>query len=82
MLRNLFGAGFALFANKMYDGLGTPWATTFLGFVALAMGILPLVLYKYGARLRAASRFHVSLTTTDLKHVALSKRLDREKVEV
>ncbi len=34
MLRSLFGAGFAIFATDMYDTLGTPWATSLLGFVA------------------------------------------------
>jgi MFS family permease len=64
MLRCLFGAGFAMFATDMYEKLGTPWATSILGFVALAMGILPLVFYKYGAKLRAASKFHLSVTNT------------------
>ena len=62
MLRCLFGAGFALFATDMYEELGTPWATSILGFVALAMGILPFIFYRYGARLRAASKFHISVT--------------------
>jgi len=61
MLRCLFGAGFAMFATDMYEKLGTPWATSILGFVALAMGILPLVFYRYGAKLRAVSKFHVSI---------------------
>lgn len=64
MLRCLFGAGFALFANEMYAEMGTPWATTLLGFVALAMAVLPWALYKYGASLRAASKFHVGVTNT------------------
>ncbi|KAF2719792.1 MFS general substrate transporter [Polychaeton citri CBS 116435] len=63
MLRCLFGAGFALFANTMYEKMGTPWATSTLGFIALVMGIMPLVFYRYGARLRAASKFHISVTT-------------------
>ena len=64
MLRCLFGAGFAVFAADMYEKLGAPWATSILGFVALALGILPLVSYRYGARLRAVSTFHISVTTT------------------
>lgn len=62
MLRCLFGAGFAVFAVDMYEKLGTPWATSIVGFVSLAMGILPLVFYRYGASLRARSKFHVSVT--------------------
>ena len=60
MLRSLFGAAFALFASDLYDGLGTPWATTLLGFVALALAPMPLVLWKSGAWLRNRSPFHQS----------------------
>ena len=62
MLRCMFGAGFAIFATDMYEKMGAPWATSTLGFVALAMGIMPLVFYRYGARLRAVSKFHVKVT--------------------
>jgi len=61
MLRTLFGAGFAMFATQMYEQLGTPWATSILGFVAFALGILPWMFYRYGAKLRAASKFHVQI---------------------
>lgn len=61
-LRSMFGAGFAMFATQMYEKLGTPWATSILGFIALAMGILPLVFYRYGAKLRAMSKFHLKVT--------------------
>ena len=64
MLRSLFGAGFAVFAADMYEALGAPWATSLLGFVALAMGLFPLLFYLYGPRLRAASRFHLQATQT------------------
>ena len=58
VLRSLFGAGFPLFATAMYDKLGAPWATTLLGFLALAMAPLPWVFYHFGPRLRAISKFH------------------------
>ena len=60
MLRSLFGAAFALFASDLYHGLGTPWATTLLGFVALALAPMPLLLWKSGAWLRNRSPFHQS----------------------
>ncbi|KAK9422854.1 putative MFS general substrate transporter [Seiridium unicorne] len=65
MLRTLFGAGFAIFATDMYEKMGTPWATSTLGFVALAMSIMPLIFYRYGAKLRAASKFHVKVTASE-----------------
>ena len=60
MLRSLFGASFALFASDLYHGLGTPWATTLLGFVALGLAPMPLLLWKSGAWLRNRSPFHQS----------------------
>ncbi|RYP43742.1 hypothetical protein DL768_009734 [Monosporascus sp. mg162] len=56
MLRPLFGAGFALFSNDLDQKLGAPWATSLLGFVAVAMAVLPFIFFKYGSRLRAFER--------------------------
>lgn len=58
VLRSLFGAGFPLFSREMYDELGAAWATSVLGFVALAMAPLPYFFYHFGPRIRAASTFH------------------------
>lgn len=58
ILRSLFGAGFPLFSREMYDELGAAWATSVLGFVALAMAPLPYFFYHFGPRIRAASTFH------------------------
>ncbi|OWZ29802.1 polyamine transporter 1 [Cryptococcus neoformans AD2-60a] len=57
VVRSLFGAGFPLFATQMYDRLGTQWASSLLGFLALLMTPIPLVLMKYGSALRAKSKF-------------------------
>lgn len=59
VLRSLSGAVFPLFGESMYDRLGTPWATSLLGFVAVGMAPLPWVFYSFGPRLRAASKFHM-----------------------
>ena len=66
MLRSLFGAAFALFAIQLYDDLGTPWATSLLGFIALALAPVPLLLWKSGAWLRSKSRFHQSAIAADV----------------
>jgi multidrug resistance protein len=55
--RSLVGAAFPLFARQMYDSLGTQWASSLLGFVALALMPIPLVLIKYGARIRSKSKY-------------------------
>jgi len=35
--RSVFGAAFPAFSNQMYDKLGTQWASSLLGFIALIM---------------------------------------------
>ena len=57
VVRSLFGASFPLFAAQMYDKLDPRWASTLLGFIALAMVPIPLVLLKFGPTLRARSRY-------------------------
>ncbi|SMN20602.1 similar to Saccharomyces cerevisiae YBR008C FLR1 Plasma membrane multidrug transporter of the major facilitator superfamily [Maudiozyma saulgeensis] len=62
----LFRAGFAcsfpLFGRAMYNNLAIDsypvgWGSTIVGFVALALSVVPFVLHKYGHILRAKSRF-------------------------
>ncbi|KAG2150129.1 major facilitator superfamily domain-containing protein [Suillus cothurnatus] len=57
VVRSLFGAGFPLFANQMYDRLGPEWASTLLGFIALIMMPIPFVLTRYGPILRFKSKY-------------------------
>ncbi|KAL3467557.1 major facilitator superfamily domain-containing protein [Aspergillus heterothallicus] len=55
-LRSLAGSVFPLFATYMFEGLGIEWALTLLGCVAAGLIPIPIVLYIYGARLRAKSK--------------------------
>ncbi|KAL2798840.1 major facilitator superfamily domain-containing protein [Aspergillus keveii] len=55
-LRSLAGSVFPLFATYMFEGLGIEWALTLLGCVAAALIPIPVILYIYGARIRAKSR--------------------------
>ncbi|KAL2809302.1 major facilitator superfamily domain-containing protein [Aspergillus granulosus] len=55
-LRSLAGAVFPLFATYMFDGLGVEWGLTLLGCVAAALIPIPIILYIYGARIRAKSK--------------------------
>ncbi|KAG2139189.1 major facilitator superfamily domain-containing protein [Suillus bovinus] len=57
VIRSLFGAGFPLFATQMYDKLGPEWASSLLGFIALAMMPIPFVLSRYGHVLRLKSNY-------------------------
>ncbi|PWN30299.1 MFS general substrate transporter [Jaminaea rosea] len=56
VVRSAFGAGFPLFARQMFQKLGTQWAASLLGFIALLMVPIPLLLYKFGSRVRAWSK--------------------------
>ncbi|KAK4897034.1 hypothetical protein LTR27_005281 [Elasticomyces elasticus] len=57
-LRSLAGFGFPLFAPAMYNALGYGWSNTILAVVAILIGIpAPFVFWKYGATLRARSRY-------------------------
>jgi len=67
VMRSLFSGVFPLFATQMYVKLGTPLAASTLGFIALAMAPVPWLLYTYGPRLRAMSKYH--LWTVELEKV-------------
>lgn len=41
----------------MFDALGVNWAGTLLGCVALVLVPIPVVFWKYGAKIRARSKF-------------------------
>lgn len=56
-LRSLFGAVFPLFATYMFDALGVNWAGTLLGCVALVLVPIPVIFWRYGAKIRAKSKF-------------------------
>lgn len=53
--RYTLSAAFPLFVTQMYEALGVGWATSVLGFVALAMAPIPWLFYCAGPWLRARS---------------------------
>jgi len=59
-IRSSFAAGFPLFAPAMYNRLGTVGATALLAGLLTLMAPIPFIFYKYGARIRAKSRFAVA----------------------
>jgi len=44
-------------ANGRYEKLGTQWASALLGFLALVMAPIPMILFWYGPTLRAKSKY-------------------------
>lgn len=55
--RSIFGALLPIAARPMYSKMGIPWATSLLGFLSLAMSIIPFAFIRYGDRIRANSKF-------------------------
>lgn len=55
-MRSLCGACFPLFASQMFNGLGIQWASTLLGCVAAVLIPIPVIFWRYGARIRSKSK--------------------------
>ncbi|CED85543.1 Synaptic vesicle transporter SVOP and related transporters (major facilitator superfamily) [Phaffia rhodozyma] len=59
-MRCALAGGFPLFASQMYDRIGIVGAGCVLGGIMTLLAPLPFVFYKYGARIRATSKFAVN----------------------
>lgn len=59
--RYTLGTVFPLFTLQMFGRLGTGWATSLLGFCAVAMAPIPWVFYRWGPALRARSKYEREL---------------------
>jgi multidrug resistance protein len=59
-IRSFWGASTVLFTNQMYARLGYQWATSLLAFLALACCAIPFLFYKFGATIRAKSKYAYS----------------------
>ncbi|OIW31942.1 MFS general substrate transporter [Coniochaeta ligniaria NRRL 30616] len=58
VLRSLAGFGFPLFGPYMYDRLDYGWGNTLLALISIVIGWpAPILLWKYGEKLRAKSPF-------------------------
>ncbi|KAN0064742.1 hypothetical protein ACQY0O_001797 [Thecaphora frezii] len=56
-VRSSWAFAFPLFSGQMYKAMGVVGASAFLAGLNILMVPLPFVFYKYGARIRARSRF-------------------------
>jgi hypothetical protein len=50
--RSLFGAFLPLSGPSMYQALGLGWGNSVLGFIAMGLIPAPLLIYKFGGRIR------------------------------
>ncbi|KAK6198264.1 hypothetical protein LQW54_010478 [Pestalotiopsis sp. IQ-011] len=60
LARYTFAAAFPFFSIQMYTALGTGWASSVLGFLSVALLPVPWILFKYGARIRAMSKYETA----------------------
>ncbi|KAH6696821.1 major facilitator superfamily domain-containing protein [Plectosphaerella plurivora] len=56
MTRSIGAILLPLAADSMYSDLGLHWAPSVLGFVAVAMGVIPFVFIRFGSRLARSSK--------------------------
>jgi len=55
--RSVFGAVLPFATVPMYENLGVPWACSLLGFLSIAMSVIPFVFIWKGDKIRARSKF-------------------------
>jgi hypothetical protein len=41
----------------VYNNMGYPWASSLLGFVAVAFALLPWIFYVFGSKVRQSSAY-------------------------
>ncbi|CAD6577884.1 MAG: hypothetical protein ASARMPRED_008439 [Alectoria sarmentosa] len=76
--RSIFGAVLPLAATPMYKSLGVSWASSLLGFLSLAMSIIPFAFIKYGDRIRENSKFCQELKKRK-EEITLEKKKERDE---
>lgn len=57
LLRYLLGCALPLVSIQLFENLGVQWASSLLGFIALAMTVIPFVLFKVGPWLRSKTSY-------------------------
>lgn len=77
--RSLLGALLPFATNKMFDSLGVPWACSLLGFISLALGLVPFVFIRFGDKIRANSKFCQQLAEERRKIQADEERRQKKK---
>ncbi|KAL4766169.1 MFS transporter [Aspergillus foveolatus] len=56
-LRSVFAGCFPLFATAMFRNMGVPWASSVLGFMAIALIPIPYLFYVFGPKIRAKGKW-------------------------
>lgn len=62
IMRSTLGALLPLLAQPMYTALGVNWASSLLGFLTLALAVVPFLLLSFGGALRRRSKLCRQIT--------------------
>lgn len=71
----MFGASTPLFANYMFNGMGYQYAGLLLSLVACLAIPLPYILFIYGEKIRAKSKY--ASDGSDLEEERVDDNLDK-----
>ncbi|KAF9695617.1 hypothetical protein EKO04_006440 [Ascochyta lentis] len=71
--RSSFGAVLPFATRPMYRALGVAWATSLLGFLAVALCVVPFAFLKWGGRMRERSKF--------CQYLRMKKREEEEALQ-
>ncbi len=80
--RSVFGAILPLAAKPMYRNLGVSWASSLLGFLSLAMSVIPFAFIRYGERIRENSHFCLELKARKAEIAAAQASEQRKNADV
>jgi len=64
LYRNLAATAFPLFTFVMYERLTPQWASTLIALLASFLGVIPFILFFWGAKIREHSRFAKRVAAT------------------
>lgn len=82
--RSSFGAVLPFATRPMYRALGVAWATGLLGFLAVALCVVPFAFLKWGGRLRERSKFcqYLRMKKREEEEALQKEREGKEDLEV
>ncbi|GAP90903.2 putative polyamine transporter 2 protein [Rosellinia necatrix] len=79
-LRSLWGAAVVLFTTQLYHRLGDQWAGTLLAALSLLCCAIPFLFWRFGARIRARSRYAYAGDDSDDKGPGAPEKADPSRV--
>ncbi|KAF7558827.1 hypothetical protein G7046_g5322 [Stylonectria norvegica] len=59
VMRSVVAAFLPLAGPKMFDALGVGWGNSLLGFIALALIPIPMVIYRFGGQIRKREKLNL-----------------------